>query len=92
MFLNHPSGADEYLFNEVGKIYHGSHNKVKGRPWIYGQLRDSVLPAVCYVMDRIASLRDAQRGDPVKVVRAISALVMLRRWLKLELLDNDVRS
>ena len=63
----------------MGKIYGGSHNNVQGRPWIYGQLRDAVLPAACHVLDKGAgaavNLRDADRADPVKVARAISALV-----------------
>ena len=50
--MSQPSAQDEYLLNEVGKIYGGSHNSIKGRPWIFGQFRDSVLPAVCHVMDK----------------------------------------
>ena len=50
--LSHPTGRDEYLFSEVGKLYGGSHNSIKGRPWIFGQFRDSILPAVCHVMDK----------------------------------------
>ncbi len=73
--LSHPSGRDEYLFNEVGKLYGGSHNNIKGRPWIFGQFRDSVLPAVCHVMGKVAKIRDSEMGDPVKVARAISAVV-----------------
>ncbi len=61
------------MLNEVGKIYGGSHNSVQGRPWIFGQLRDAVLPAACHLLD--SALRDAERGDPVRVARAVSALV-----------------
>jgi len=28
----------EYVLNDVGKIYIGSHSKPKGRQWIYGQV------------------------------------------------------
>lgn len=28
----------EYVLNDVGKIYIGSHSKPKGRKWIYGQV------------------------------------------------------
>ena len=64
MHLSHPTGRDEYLFNEVGKLYGGSHNSIKGRPWIFGQFRDSVLPAVCHVMDKGRNTNQDQDGTP----------------------------
>ena len=73
--ITHPAGREEYVLSEVGKVYGGSHNRIKGRPWVYGQMRDSVLPAVCHLLDKYDKLKDAHRGDPVRVVRAISALV-----------------
>ncbi len=73
--LPHPAGREEYVLNEVGKIYGGSHNSVQGRPWIFGQLRDSVLPAACHLLDEVSSVRDSERGDPVRVARAVSAIV-----------------
>ncbi len=86
--LPHSAGREEYVLNEVGKIYGGSHNSVQGRPWIFGQLRDAVLPAACHMLDSARGLRDAERGDPVRVARAISAIVnsvdddgvLLGRW------------
>eukprot|EP00095_Tigriopus_kingsejongensis_P002392 maker-scaffold714_size108203-snap-gene-0.20 protein:Tk02392 transcript:maker-scaffold714_size108203-snap-gene-0.20-mRNA-1 annotation:"hemocyte protein-glutamine gamma-glutamyltransferase" len=73
--LAHPGGQEEYVQNEVGKLYGGSHNRVHGRPWIFGQFRDSVLPAVCHILDSKANVRDTERGNPILVSRAISALV-----------------
>ena len=76
VFLPHQAGLEEYVYNETGKLYGGSHNKVQGRPWVFGQLRDSVLPAVCHLLDNKATgLWDSERGDPIKVTRAISAVV-----------------
>ena len=28
----------EYVLNDVGKIYIGSHSRPKGRRWVYGQV------------------------------------------------------
>jgi hypothetical protein len=28
----------EYVLNDIGKIYIGSHSKPKGRQWVYGQV------------------------------------------------------
>ena len=48
-----------------------------GRPWIFGQHRDIVLPAVCHLLDNVAErfLKPNERGDPVRVARALSAVV-----------------
>ena len=48
-----------------------------GRPWVFGQHRDVVLPAVCHLLDHIAEpfLKPNERGDPVRVARALSAVV-----------------
>ena len=48
-----------------------------GRPWVFGQHRDIVLPAVCHLLDHVAEpfLKPNERGDPVRVARALSAVV-----------------
>ena len=80
--LSHPTGRDEYLFNEVGKLYGGSHNSIKGRPWIFGQFRDSILPAVCHVMDkeretlrnyRVTYVVEGRKKPPVNLVLTVLA-------------------
>ena len=38
-----------------------------GRPWVFGQNKDTVLPAICHILDNVSYLKDAERGDPVKV-------------------------
>jgi transglutaminase 1 len=64
----------EYVLNETGKIFVGSHKQVKGRRWVYGQFDGSVLPACVFALE-LAKLAAADRANPVKVVRAVSAIV-----------------
>ena len=73
--MAHPAGIEEYLLSDFGKIYGGSHRHKRGRPWAFGQFGDAILPAVCHILDKVPTLRDGQRGDPVKVTRVLSALV-----------------
>lgn len=75
VYLSHPAGREEFVMTDVGKIYGGSHNNIQGRPWVFGQFRDSVLPAVCHLLDNVAKLKDSERADAVKVARAISAII-----------------
>ena len=57
---------DEYIQNDTGKVWVGTHRQIRSRPWVFGQFEDSVLPAALYVLDR-SSLHPVDRGDPVKV-------------------------
>ncbi|XP_022248775.1 hemocyte protein-glutamine gamma-glutamyltransferase-like, partial [Limulus polyphemus] len=64
----------EYVLNDVGKIYVGSFNYPNGRQWIFGQFKDSVLPACMFLLER-SRLDYSARTNPVKVARAVSAMV-----------------
>ncbi|KAH9407269.1 hypothetical protein TYRP_012819 [Tyrophagus putrescentiae] len=74
VYLGDEVKRQEYVLNDIGKIYIGSHSKPKGRQWIYGQFEESVLPAVMFLLDK-SRLDYAARANPVKVVRSVAALV-----------------
>lgn len=38
VYLDNEERRREYVLNDIGKIYIGSHSKPKGRKWIYGQV------------------------------------------------------
>ena len=57
---------DEYVLNDVGKVYTGSYKQPIGRDWAFGQFEESVLPAAIYILDR-SQLRPSLRGNPIKV-------------------------
>ena len=54
--------------------YSGTHNNVIGTPWVFGQHESTVLPACCFLLDN-SGLNSWERGDPVKVARALSAMI-----------------
>lgn len=64
----------EYVMNEIGKIYQGAYKMVYGVRWNYGQFHESVLPAVMMMLDK-SRLTINDRSSPVKVSRAVSAMV-----------------
>jgi transglutaminase 1 len=66
----------EYIENDVGKVWQGSWRRYSGKPWVLGQFDDAVLPACCFVLQK-SKLRPGERGNAVKVARAISAMVRL---------------
>ncbi|KPJ09521.1 Hemocyte protein-glutamine gamma-glutamyltransferase [Papilio machaon] len=64
----------EYVLNDVGKVWVGPIKTTRGKPWFYGQFDAAVLPACMFMLDR-AEMPFHQRGDPVKMARVISRIV-----------------
>ena len=58
----------EFIQNDVGKLWVGTHRRIRSRPWVYGQFEDSVLPAAIFVLDS-SRLPLVERGNPIKVKR-----------------------
>lgn len=73
---------DEYVLNDVGKIWIGNLGSERGREWIFGQFDKSILPACQLLIDR-AGLNSVSRGDPIKMARAISRIVSIPKPKKL---------
>lgn len=72
VFLDDEEKREEYVLNEQGKVYVGAYRRSRGRPWAFGQFDDVVLPVAVYLLE-ISRIADPERGNPVKVVRGISA-------------------
>lgn len=64
----------EYVLNDVGKVWVGPIKTTRGKPWFYGQFDSVVLPATMFLLDR-AEIPFHQRGDPIKMTRVISRIV-----------------
>lgn len=74
VYMENDDWRREYVLNDVGKIFMGTWKQPHGRRWIYGQFTDVVLPACMFLLDK-SNLTYAARANPIKVVRAISAMV-----------------
>lgn len=74
VFMDNDALRKEYILNEQGKIWCGTWRQPKGRKWIFGQFDDVVLPACIYLLER-SGLEHSERGNPIRVTRAISAMV-----------------
>ncbi|KAH9495958.1 hypothetical protein Btru_013865, partial [Bulinus truncatus] len=64
----------EYVLNQTGFLYSGNKNTISPKPWNYGQFETCVLDVALYLLD-ISGLKWEARGNPIQVVRKISALV-----------------
>lgn len=73
-YLPEEDKRQEYVLNDVGKVWVGSYPTARGRHWVFGQFDDVVLPACILLLEK-AGVRAEARGDPVRVARAISGIV-----------------
>ncbi|XP_017761962.1 PREDICTED: hemocyte protein-glutamine gamma-glutamyltransferase-like, partial [Eufriesea mexicana] len=65
---------DEYVLNDVGKIWVGPWGSSRGREWVFGQFDACVLKACQLLLERSAIKADSRR-DPVQMCRAISRII-----------------
>ncbi|CAG5134108.1 unnamed protein product [Candidula unifasciata] len=74
VFMPEEKLLDEYILNETGRIFSGTSTSITARPWNFGQFESCVLDVTMYLLD-IAGLNWAVRGNPIPVVRKLSALI-----------------
>ena len=89
VYMRTRAHLNEYLLNDVGKVYQGSYKTPIGRDWAFGQFEAAVLPAAFFLLDK-SQLRPTERGNPIKVSRAISAMGKRHALQKLKLFTQKI--
>jgi transglutaminase 1 len=74
VFMDNSEDLNEYVLNDVGKIWRGCHNSVRPCAWVYGQFEDIVLEACMLLLDK-CHLPLPSRASPIQLARTIAALV-----------------
>ncbi|XP_055892689.1 hemocyte protein-glutamine gamma-glutamyltransferase-like isoform X1 [Biomphalaria glabrata] len=74
VYMSNDRLLKEYVLNETGFIYSGNKNSITPKPWNFGQFETCILDVALYLLD-ISELKWEVRGNPINVVRKISALV-----------------
>ncbi|CAH0557746.1 unnamed protein product [Brassicogethes aeneus] len=74
VYMANEKERKEYILNENGKIWCGTFKNPTGKPWIFGQFDEICLPAAVFLLEK-SGLAPSDRGSPILVSRAISAVI-----------------
>ncbi|KAJ8354722.1 hypothetical protein SKAU_G00222890 [Synaphobranchus kaupii] len=74
VYLSDENALGEYVLSDMGYIYVGHSREIIQRPWNFGQFEEGVLEMCMELLDK-RRLGHTARRDPVRLSRALSALV-----------------
>nr|XP_046251978.1 protein-glutamine gamma-glutamyltransferase 2-like [Scatophagus argus] len=81
VYMRSETKRQEYVLAQHGQIYRGTHKRIKGTPWNFGQFEPSILDICLMILDanpKFVSDADedcSARRNPIYVTRVLSAMI-----------------
>lgn len=75
VYMESKQWRDECVLTDTGLIWRGSYNRLRPTVWKYAQFEKDVLECSLLLVHKVGKVNGMARGDPVRVVRALSAAV-----------------
>ncbi|XP_054465555.1 protein-glutamine gamma-glutamyltransferase 2-like [Anoplopoma fimbria] len=81
VYMRSETKRQEYVLAQYGQIYRGTHKRIKGKPWNFGQFEPGILDICLKLLDENPKfISDANedcsaRRNPIYVTRVISAMI-----------------
>ncbi|XP_037795328.1 annulin-like [Penaeus monodon] len=73
VYLEGAAEKQEYVLSDSGLIWRGTTKFHRPCAWNFAQFEEDILECVLYVLSSVCRMSPSNRGDPIKVTRAISA-------------------
>ncbi|XP_047467726.1 protein-glutamine gamma-glutamyltransferase 2-like [Mugil cephalus] len=81
VYMRSETKRQEYVLSQHGQVYRGTHKRIKGMPWNFGQFDSGILDICLKLLDenpKFVSDADkdcSARRNPVYVTRVLSAMI-----------------
>ncbi|XP_042348629.1 protein-glutamine gamma-glutamyltransferase 2-like [Plectropomus leopardus] len=81
VYMRSEEKRKEYVLAQHGLVYRGTHKRIKGKPWNFGQFERGILDICLKILDenpKYVSDADkdcSSRRDPIYVTRVLSAMI-----------------
>nr|AYV89268.1 annulin-like [Tetranychus evansi] len=74
-YLWNDKEREEYVLNDNGIIWKGTHSRLRPSPWSYAQFEDKILECSILILTNLGNLPIADRANPIKVVRHLTRVI-----------------
>ncbi|CAJ1085598.1 protein-glutamine gamma-glutamyltransferase 2-like [Xyrichtys novacula] len=81
VYMRSETKRKEYVLEQHGQIYRGTHKRIKGTPWNFGQFNSGILDICLKILDdnpkfvSDADMDCSARRNPIYVTRVLSAMI-----------------